>query len=478
MFVQNTCVCVRGMAKTGLLPYTVEVVSESDTVTAYAGLPTVVETMRTLGLSRQIDAELGVRQRKVGATDAQKVEALVLLMAAGGECLADINILRADKGLERLLGNELPSEDTLLSFLYRFHDDELIEQAKHARRPKQVAYIPRESRPLAALANVNVALVHAVNERMKLTHATLDHDATIQESHKKQAMAHYKDGRGYQPSVIYFVEGDMVVGDEYRDGNVPAGMENLRLIQKGFAALPASIQTRALRGDSALYEQKVLKWLSDPKRPDGPEGTIAFSISADMSEPLVKECRAVAGGAWAMVDDRARETVSVADVEFASGDWSKDAEPLRYIAIKIVGKQLDLEGRLPVRYLAVVSNRKDLSAPALVRWHWEKAGTIEHVHDVTKNELGMGTPPCGRFGANAAWFRIGMLAYNVLSAMKQLALPPSMETARPKRMRFSLFHIAGRITTHAGKIVLKLGELAERIAQLVQTRQRLGALAT
>jgi hypothetical protein len=43
------------------------------------------------------------------------------------------------------------------------------------------------------------------------------------------------------------------------------------------------------------------------------------------------------------------------------------------------------------------------------QWHWEKAGTIEHVHDVTKSELVTGTPPCGRFGANAARYRLSML---------------------------------------------------------------------
>ena len=95
-------------------------------------------------------------------------------------------------------------------------------------------------------------------------------------------------------------------------------------------------------------------------------------------------------------------------------------------------------GGYDTKYLAVVSNRRELPAPELIRWHWEKAGTIEHVHDVTKNDLAAAVPPCGRFGANAAWYRLSLLTYNVLSAMKWLALPPSMETARPKRMRFSL----------------------------------------
>ena len=113
------------------------------------------------------------------------------------------------------------------------------------------------------------------------------------------------------------------------------------------------------------------------------------------------------------------------------------------------------------------------TAIELVRWHWQKAGTIELVHDVTKNEIAAAVPPCGRFGANAAWYRLSLLTYNVLSAMKWLALPPSMETARPKRMRFSLFSIAGRILSHAGQLVLRIGRQAEALAGLIAARLRI-----
>jgi hypothetical protein len=133
-------------------------------------------------------------------------------------------------------------------------------------------------------------------------------------------------------------------------------------------------------------------------------------------------------------------------------------------------------GRYDTKYLAVVSNRRDLSGPRLVRWHWEKAGTVEQVHDVTKNELAAAVPPCGRFGANAAWYRLSLLTYNVLSAMKWLALPPSMEAARPKRMRLSLFSIAGRIVSHAGKLVLRIGRQAEALASLIAARIRIAQI--
>jgi hypothetical protein len=468
---------IRAMAtRQGLLPYTIEVVDDDATLTGHAGLPLVLETMRALGVSEVLDGALGIRQRNNGATDAQKAEALVLLMAAGGESVDDIEVLRADKGLLRLCG-PLPSADVLLTFLHAFHDERLIDQAQQERKGGQVAYVPKESAPLAGLSRAFGTLVHGLAERTKVTRATLDHDATIQESRKKQALAHYKGGRGYQPSAIYWAELDVVLADEYRDGNVPAAMNNLPLIQRGFATLPPSVTALYFRADSACYETTILKWLANPEREDGPRGTIGFTISADMTEPLRRACEALPEQAWTLCDERATETVTCADVEFAPGSFAKDAEPLRYVALRIKKKQGQLfGGGYDTKYLAVVSNRRELSATKLVRWHWEKAGTIEQVHDVTKNELAAAVPPCGRFGANAAWYRLSLLTYNVLSAMKWLALPPSMETARPKRMRFSLFSIAGRIVSHAGKLVLRIGREAEALCSLIAARLRIAQL--
>jgi hypothetical protein len=53
-----------------------------------------------------------------------------------------------------------------------------------------------------------------------------------------------------------------------------------------------------------------------------------------------------------------------------------------------------------------------------------------------------------------------------------------METARPKRVRFSLFTLAARIPSHAGSLVMKLGRDANALADLVASRLRIAALAT
>jgi len=255
-------------------------------------------------------------------------------------------------------------------------------------------------------------------------------------------------------------------------------MATLPLIQRAFASLPPTVTTFSFRADSACYDERALKWLADPVRPSGPRGPIDFTIGADMTKDLHAVCAAVAEGSWQLFEARPDETVHCADVEFTPGIWKKDAQPLRYLALRIRKKQGQLfASGADTKYLAIVSTRWDVPVAALLRWHWQKAGTIELVHDITKNELGAAVPPCGRFGANAAWYRLSLLTYNVLSAMKSLALPPALSSARPKRLRFTLFTLAGRLITHAGQLVLRVSAAAERLAGLIAARHRLALIA-
>jgi hypothetical protein len=109
------------------------------------------------------------------------------LNAAGGDCLEDLHRLAEDPGLPTLLGHALPLPDVARKFLYAFHRDEAIATAQAQRPAGQVAFIPEDTEPLQGLAQVNVELVRAVaarcpNQRI----ATIDQDATIHESHKRE----------------------------------------------------------------------------------------------------------------------------------------------------------------------------------------------------------------------------------------------------------------------------------------------------
>jgi len=53
-----------------------------------------------------------------------------------------------------------------------------------------------------------------------------------------------------------------------------------------------------------------------------------------------------------------------------------------------------------------------------------------------------------------------------------------LETARPKRLRFALFTLAARITSHAGTLVMKIGRCANDLADLLASRLRIAQLST
>ena len=439
-------------------------------LTALGGIPLVVQAFRSLGLPGSVKQHVVVKERQRGYDEATFVESFVVLNAAGGECLDDFEHLRADAGLSEMIGHEVPSPEAARKFLYAFHEEEKIAEAKQQRLPEQTAYIPAESEPLAGLGKVNQDLIRRFGERCpEQKIATVDQDTTIIESRKQEALHTYEGPRGYQPMLAVWAEMDVVLADEFRDGNVPAQMAPLTVAKAAFAALPGTVTSYYYRGDSACHEKELLGWLLDEKRQDGPQGGIGFAISVRRSEALREAILGVPEKEWkAYGEPEPGVDCECAEVVFVPSARSehKDSQPLRYIAIRLRQRQggLFADGST-VRHFAVLSNLWDWDAVKLIQWHREKAGTIERVHDVMKNDLTAGVLPSKYFGANAAWLRLAVIAYNTLTALKRLALPADLLSARPKRLRFLIFNTAGRLVHHARQLRLRLATAMEGIAR-------------
>lgn len=222
---------------------------------------------------------------------------------------------------------------------------------------------------------------------------------------------------------------------------------------------------RYFRGDSADYYTPLLKYLV--------RENIGFAISADMSKELRIRCTSLPQSAWEEMERRADMQVDLADVEFEPDAWPKSAKPLRYVALRFTPVQTDMLEPGDAKYFAVVSNRAELTKRELVEWHRAKAGTVEHVHRVLKDELGAGVMPCQLFGANSAWFRLNVITFNLLSVLKRKALPERYLMARPKRLRFELFTLPGKLAVHAGQLSVQASAADERLRELVAARQRL-----
>ena len=161
----------------------------AEELTALGGVPLVVRAFRSLGLPAAIQEHVQIKERERGYDEATYVESLVVLNAVGGECVEDLERLREDAALSKLLGHDFPSPRAALEFLYQFHDEQKVEEAKGRRAPGEIAYIPEESAPLQGLGRVNRSLVQELGSRCAEQRiATVDQDATIIESRKQEAL--------------------------------------------------------------------------------------------------------------------------------------------------------------------------------------------------------------------------------------------------------------------------------------------------
>src|SRR5881296_4075212 len=174
----------------GLLPFKLIEDETGEALTSYSGLPLVLETCEALGLTRLVKQHVHIKQRQRGYSESVYVQSVMALIAVGGNCLEDIELVRSDAGLKLLLG-EMPSAEAVRFFLYAFHDERLLEQ-----RPKEGAFIAEETKPLRGLWEVNREVVLKASRGEKPKVATIDQDATVIESHKEQSQWTYLGERG------------------------------------------------------------------------------------------------------------------------------------------------------------------------------------------------------------------------------------------------------------------------------------------
>jgi hypothetical protein len=306
---------------------------------------------------------------------------------------------------------------------------------------------------------------------------TLDVDAHLVESAKRAAQPTYQGFRGYQPLLVQWAEAGLVLADEFRDGNVPASRNIRELVDEAYDSLPAG-EWRAdarrvqVRSDSAAYQQAVLDhWDGRGWR---------FAVSADMTPQLRAAIVDLPPSAWEVWAEEpggfVREWAEAPYVPSRAPE-RRDSQPYRYLAIRIRTPQGVLFGDgTTVKHFAVVTNDWEEEGQRLLEWHRGKAGTIEQVHRVLKDELAAGVYPSSRFGANAAWLRLQVLTFNLLELLKAAALDAQYRNARPKRLRFAVFTQFGRVVRHARR---QLVRLATRVWQalLVPGRRKLAALA-
>jgi hypothetical protein len=497
----------------GVLSYKYEEEKTNTGMTALAGLPVYLDLAAVLGLGDHIRTHMQVRQGQ-GWTDEQVILSLVLLNLAGGDSVDDIKVLEKDEGFRRVLGRveaqglsrqqqraqerrwrkechrSVPSPSALFRYLEAFHDP--LEEKK---REKGKAFIPASNQHLQGLVKVNRDVVASVQKHRPKTEVTLDADATLVHTQKEDALFSYKGYKAYQPFNVWWAEQELVLHTEFRDGNVPAGYEQLRVCKEALDMLPEGVTKVYLRSDTAGYQHDLLRYCE--KGENKRFGRIEFAIGADVTKEFKKAVTEVEESAWKPVMKEVKGNMKKTGKEWAEVCFVPDAichskrDPVyRYVATRELLEQPELPGmegqvELPFPTMTMEKNRykifgivtnRDIEGSALVNWLHKRCGKSEEAHAIMKEDLAGGRLPSADFGENAAWWWIMILAFNLNAAMKQLVLKGSWMTKRMKALRFSLINLPGRIIDHARELVIRLVKGHPSLKVLLDARQRIMAL--
>jgi hypothetical protein len=497
----------------GVLPFRYEWERAGSGMTALAGLLPYLELAKVSGLTDSVRRHLRVcANQGQGWTDAQIVIPLVLLNVAGGDSVDDLQRFEGDEGLAKVLRRvemyglkrrerrelerrwrkerkrALPSPPVVFRYLGRF--DDLAEKGK---RVVGHAFIPAPNAYLQALVWVIADFLQFVQQKSPQSEATLDMDATLVEVFKLAALYCYDGYRSYQPLSIRWAEQELVVISEFRDGNVPAGYENLRVFQQALALLPAGVVKIYLRSDNAAYQWDLLSYCAEGKNERF--GVIEFAIGADVTPEFKRAVAQVKKEEWRPLvrevdGKKVPSGQEWAEVCFVPNDAAthKDGPSYRFLAIRELLEQAEfpgLEAQLPFpimtldekRYklFGLVTNR-DLPGDQLIWWSRERCGKSEEMHKIMKEDLAGGHLPSTRFGANAAWWGITVLAFNLNSAMKRLVLPKEWAPKRLKAIRFGFINVAGRLLMGHRQLIIKLSKSHPACELLMEARRHLLAL--
>ena len=502
--------------KQGLLAFQYEQEQGSTGMTGLSGLMTYVELMQAAGLRSSVERHMRLRERGQGWTDSQMIISLMLLNLAGGESVSDLDLLEKDRGLCRMLREfetcgmrlserralekrwrverrrSVPSESAVFRYLERFHD-----AGEEAKREAHRAFIPAPNGAMKGLRKVNADLVGFVQSRSPQTEATLDMDATLVETRKHEALPSYKKYRAYQPLITYWSEAELIVHSEFRDGNVPAGHQQLRVLVEALEHLSTRVEKVMLRSDTAGYQRELLRYCAEGR--DERFGVIEFAVGVDVTAEFRRAVSEVAEQdsqtLYRKVGEHRVDTGQQwTEVNFVP-NWighSKNSPEYRFIATRerLIEQPLPgMEGQMELPFPAMeLSNRgwykvfgvvtnRSIAADELIWWSRQRCGKGEEVHSVLKSDLAGGRLPSGLFGANAAWWAISVLAFNLNSAMKRQVLGGQWVGKRLKAVRFALIALPGRVMRHARRLIIRLARGHPSYELLLRARQRILALA-
>lgn len=358
--------------------------------------------------------------RGISARDI--IMSLILMLLSGGRHLNDIREIDADKGLLKLCGiRKVPSPDAIARFL---------NKKNHLRRLNF----------LIDFLNKQILKETGINN------ITIDIDATLMESKKRDAVMTYKGFKGFSVLNTFESSLGLCLACDFRNGSVHAGEGFLKQVKHIKSLVKTlGIQLKKVRSDSAAYDHDNLDYCSN-------EG-ILFSVTADKDSSIMDAIKSIPEREWKPLYDKYG---CLTDRQHASFVHSMNETKYAFTVVvqRWKNKQMDLFEPDEYHYYAISVNDFDSDDRTLILDHNQR-GNAENFIKEQKYGFNLDYIPTANLYSNAVYFAIGALAYNLTIAFKNY-LPEDFMKSGIAAMRYYLISIPGKVVQHGRQLVLKI----------------------
>lgn len=422
------------MAQT-VLNFTVS--STDERLTARSGEIVFGEYLKAIGVDKLCDSYLPQPKSNRGYAPFNFIQPLLLMLHSGGRSLDDLRMVQTDKAMQEVLHiKKVPTADSTGKWIKRhgligMYGVESINQILLKR------YLKRVEEPLV-----------------------LDIDASVIESHKATAAYTYKMFPGFTP-MIGHINGGYIIHSEFRSGNIAPADHNLTFIQRCEAQLPKEKKIAFVRADSASYQAKLFDYCED--------NDITYTIGGHLDCSVLKSINEI--HEWTSLKEHDGKTHHVKEevAEFIH-TMQHTKQAFRLIVTKktttpiLLGleklfSEEELLAYASQRYHVIATNADEeaMSIQDVVMFYRKRGDTSENRIKELKNGFNLKYLPTSEFIANAFYFQVGVLAYNLFVLFKE-TLHQSWQRHTIQTLRYKLYNIAGKVITHARQTILKVNE--------------------
>lgn len=436
-------------------PVTVEVTADGTGLVSHAGTVLVAQVADKVALTRALSLRLGcLKQRRRGHDPGRVIRDLAVMLTDGGECVSDLGAVRDQQALFGAVASDSTAFRTVDKIASMSGGLDALRSA-HAR------------------ARERFWELHGAPERL-----TIDVDATLITAHseKEQAAGNYKGGYGFHPLQVYLDETREALAGLLRPGNAGSNTaeDHKTVIDLALAQVPPKyIETLEIlvRADSAGATHGLIDYCR--------EGNMRFSVGYELTEPVRQAILQILKDAWVPAldqDGTVRDNGEVAEIT-DTVDLSAWGDRVRLIVRRErphPGAQLSFTDHDGYRFQAILTDQTDENIAEIERRHRQHAHVEDRIRD--DKDTGLQKFPFKEFALNEVWLEIVMLAHDLIVWTQALALDGELAKAEPKRLRYQLFHVAGKLAFSGRRAKLRLDHDWPWVAELTAAFRKLETL--